>query len=119
MKVYALSAAEFGNRILDVLVSPLIALMAFLALLVFIVAAIRFMYLADASGDRQGIFKRMIIIIIGLFIIFSIYTIFAFVGRLAGSPIQLRRDTVEFRQYDLVERGSSRPVSPVIRDTGI
>ncbi len=104
MEVYAFSAAEFGNRIITILVDPLIALMAFLALLLFIFAAIRFIHNADSASERGEMFKRMAIIIFGIFIIFSIYTIFSFISRLANSDIDLKPKDVEFGEYELVRR---------------
>ena len=104
MVTYALSAGEFGNRILEHIVEPLVALMAFVALLLFIITAIRFVHNADSSGKRSTMFKSMAVIIFGIFVIFSIYTIFIFVGRLANSPINLEEQRVRFDEYELVER---------------
>ena len=105
----ALTAGQFANRLLDNIVEPLIVLMAFTALLIFIAIAIRFISKADSSEQRAGMFKSMAIIIFGIFIIFSIWTIFTFVGRLANSDTNIIRDEAEFRPYELLQRESPPP----------
>ena len=101
---HAISAGEFGNRILEHIVEPLVALMAFIALLLFVITAVRFVHNADSSKDRGSWFRSLAIIILGIFVIFSVYTIFVFVGRLANSDIPLTKEPVQFGPYDLVER---------------
>ena len=106
MLAYALTANQFANRLLENIVEPLVVLMAFIAILIFIGAAIRFINKADSSEQRAGMFKSMGIIIFGIFVIFSIWTIFSFVGRLANSEIDIREDRAEFGQYELLRRNS-------------
>lgn len=104
MLAYALTANQFANRLLENIVEPLVVLMAFIAILIFIGVAIRFINKADSSEQRAGMFKSMGIIIFGIFVIFSIWTIFSFVGRLANSDIDIREDTAEFGEYELLRR---------------
>ena len=78
--------------------------MAFIALLLFIITAIRFMYNSESSDKRSSMFKSMAIIVLGIFVIFSIYTIFVFVGRLANSDIALIKEKVHFGEYKLIDR---------------
>ena len=104
MITYALTAGQFANRLLDNIVEPLVVLMAFTAILIFIAIAIRFISNADSSEQRAGMFKSMGIIILGIFIIFSIWTIFSFVGRLANSDINIIRDRAEFAPYDRIPK---------------
>ena len=103
MIVHALSPEAFANRLFENIVDPIIALLAFLALLLFVWTAILLIKRQKESGDRAELFKRMGIVILGLFIVFSVSTIFLFVDRLANPEIDLEKDTVEFPSFDLIE----------------
>ena len=103
MVTYALTSREFANRLFEFIVDPLIALLAFTALLLFIWTGISLIRNQKESGDRAVLFKRMGIVILGLFVIFSVWTIFSFIGRLAGSDIVLEKETVEFAPFDILK----------------
>ena len=88
MFVSALSAKEIANNLFDHIVNPLIALMLFIAILFFIVIAIKLLLGAE-SMERKNLFSRLWWSIFGIFIITSVWTIIAFVGRLAESDIKI------------------------------
>ena len=99
----ALSAREIANRLFEHIVDPLIALMAFIALVLLIVMGIKFIT-TDASEDRGEMLKKLGWTIFGIFIIFSIFTIVSFVERLSEPGTRVDEGKVEFRQYELLER---------------
>ena len=101
MTAHALSPTEFANRLLEHIVDPLIALMAFIALLFFIITAARIIYNTD-SYDRSKIMTQLWWSIFGIFIIFSVWTILTFVGRLANSDISPEGRELEFGEYNIL-----------------
>ncbi len=103
MIVYAVTASGVANSLFNNIVDPLIAAMAFIALLLLIVTAVRFVANADAAEKRGGMFKNLSIIILGIFIIFSIYTLFSFVARLSQSDQQLnKKEHIQFAEYQFL-----------------
>ena len=95
--VYAQSVAQsFSNSLFSNIVDPAIALLAFFSLLLFIITAIHHMYSADSVQKWGALFTRFGMIFLGLFVIFSVYTIFSFVGRFADSDRQFEQEEVQF-----------------------
>lgn len=100
MFVYALEANELANRLFEHVVDPIIALLAFIALLIFVWTGVRYIYNVESSEKRGSLYRSFGIIIFGLFIIFSIYTIFSFVNRLAGDRTPIEGGNVRFEPYN-------------------
>ena len=82
----AISAKEIANNLLDHIVNPLMAGMLFIAILIFIIIAIKLIAGAE-STDRKDLFTKLAWSIIGIFIIVSVWTIIHFVGRIAESDL--------------------------------
>ena len=82
----AISAKEIANNLLDHIVNPLMAGMLFIAILIFIIIAIKLIAGAE-STDRKDLFTKLAWSIVGIFIIVSVWTIIHFVGRIAESDI--------------------------------
>ena len=88
MIVNALSAKEIADNLFDHIVNPLMAGMLFIAILFFIITAIKIIAGAEAT-DRKDLFTKLGWSIAGIFIITSVWTIITFVSRLAESDIQI------------------------------
>ena len=100
----ALSPTEIANRLLENIVNPLIALMAFIALLVLVIMGIKYVVNVDDAGNRGDLFKKMGWAVFGIFIIFSIYTVIAFVDRFAEGSVDINPRNIEFGEFDVLER---------------
>ena len=87
MLALALSAKEISNNLFDHIVNPLMAGMLFIAILVFIIIAIKLLAGAE-STERKDLFTKLGWSIAGIFIITSVWTIIAFVSRIAERDIQ-------------------------------
>ena len=87
MLALALSAKEVANNLFDHIVNPLMAGMLFVAILFFIIIAIKLIAGAE-STERKDLFTKLGWSIAGIFIITSVWTIIAFVSRLAERDIQ-------------------------------
>ena len=88
MLALALSAKNIANNLFDHIVNPLMAGMLFVAILFFIIIAVKLIAGAE-STDRKELFTKLGWSIAGIFIITSVWTIITFVGRLAESDIQV------------------------------
>lgn len=99
MVVNALSAGEFADKLLEHIIDPIIAALAFIALLLFIVTAVKIVYNSDAAGDRAALFRTLWWNVFGIFVIFSVWTIITFVEQLAESDVGNREQTLEFAEY--------------------
>ena len=99
MLALALSAKEVANNLFEHIVNPLMAGMLFIAILFFIIIAIKLMAGAE-STERKDLFTKLGWSIAGIFIIASVWTIIAFVSRLAERDIQtsLRHPIETIRQ---------------------
>ena len=86
MTAYALSAKEIANNLLEHIVNPLMAGMLFIAILLFIIIAIKLMAGAE-SADRKELFTKLGWSIAGIFIIVSVWTIIHFVARITESDL--------------------------------
>ena len=93
MFVFALSAKEIADNLFDHIVNPLMAGMLFIAILFFIGIAIKLLMGAE-STDRKELFTKLWWSIAGIFIITSVWTIIAFIGRLAESDIKISSQAV-------------------------
>ena len=93
MFVFALSAQEIAGNLFDHIVNPIMAGLLFVAILIFIVIGIKLLAGAD-SLDRKDLFTKLGWSIFGIFIITSVWTIIALVGRLAESDIQISLRTM-------------------------
>lgn len=104
MIAYALTPTEFANNLLQEIVDPLVALMAFVALLILIYKVIQYVRNPGDAANRVTALKGIGISVFGIFIIFSIWTIFVFVGRLADSDVtrELKKENVKFGEYQLI-----------------
>ena len=87
MLVYALSAKEIANNLFDHIVNPLMAGMLFIAILFFIIVAIKLIAGVEAT-DRKDLFTKLGWSIAGIFIITSVWTIIGLVSRLAERDVQ-------------------------------
>ena len=87
MLALALSAKEVANNLFDHIVNPLMAGMLFIAILFFIIIAIKLIAGAE-STDRKDLFRKLGWSITGIFIIASVWTIITLVKNLAESDIQ-------------------------------
>ena len=87
MPAYALSAKEIANNLFDHIVNPLMAGMLFIAILFFIIVAIKLIAGAEAT-DRKDLFTKLGWSIAGIFIITSVWTIIGLVSRLAERDVQ-------------------------------
>ncbi|MCY4577147.1 MAG: hypothetical protein OXB96_01780 [Candidatus Kaiserbacteria bacterium] len=87
MLTYALSAKEIANNLFDHIVNPLMAGMLFIAILFFIIIAVKLIAGAE-STERKDLFTKLGWSIAGIFIITSVWTIIAFVSRVAESDIK-------------------------------
>ena len=87
MLVFALSAKEIADNLFDHIVNPLMAGMLFIAILFFIIIAVKLLAGAE-STERKDLFTKLGWSIFGIFIITSVWTIIAFVSRLAERDIQ-------------------------------
>ena len=88
MLVYAITSKEIADNLFDHIVNPLMAGMLFIAILIFIVIAIKLLAGAE-SIDRKDLLAKLGWSIGGIFIIASVWTIIAFVSRLAESDLQI------------------------------
>lgn len=88
MIVSALSGKEISDNLFEHIVDPIMGAMALVAILLFAITAIKLIRNAD-SVDRKDLFTRLGWSIFGIFIIVSVWTIIAFVGRLAESNLQI------------------------------
>ena len=86
MVVGALTAKGVALNLFEHIVNPLIALMAFVAILLFIYWSIKLVRNAD-SVDRKELFTKLAWTIFGIFIIVSVWTIIHFVERVAESDL--------------------------------
>ena len=103
MTITSFTPQEFANKLFEHIVDPLLAAMAFTSILLLIVVGIKFIKNAD-SLERGKLFKSLAMVVFGIFVIFSIWTIVTFVGRLAESDINPQRDIVEFETYRILTR---------------
>ena len=85
MIAYALSATKLANNLFEHIVNPLIVLLGIIALIILLIVAIRLMAKTD-STDKKDIIKQLAMVIFGIFILFSVWSIFIFVYELADSP---------------------------------
>ena len=92
--------ASFANRLFEQIIDPITALLAFVAIILLIYAVFRFM--RSSSGDRDPSFKGLAMAVFGIFIIFSIWTIFSFVSRLATSEKDADRRTYQEEHIDFL-----------------
>ena len=84
MPVETLAAAEgVAERLFTHIVNPLIFLMAFVAVFVFIATGIKLLKNID-SVERKDLFARLGWGVVGIFIIVSVWTIIVYVERLVG-----------------------------------
>ena len=88
MLVNAISSKEIANNLLVHIVNPLMAGMLFIAILIFIVIAIKLIAGAE-SVDRKELFTKLGWSIVGIFIITSVWTIIHFVSRVTESDTVL------------------------------
>lgn len=84
--VDALTAKSVAHNLFEHIVNPLIGGMLFVAILVFIIIAIKLLRSVD-SLDRKDLFLKLFWSIVGIFIIVSVWTIIHFVSRLAESNV--------------------------------
>ena len=104
MTTNALSATEFANNLFDHIVDPLIALMAFIAILYLVFSVIRVIANSE-SNNRPAQFKHLFWSVIGIFVIFSIWTVITFIGRLAESDLTEnleKKERLEFSPYKIL-----------------
>ena len=87
MLASALSATDIANNLFDHIVNPLMVGMLFIAILFFIIVAIKLIAGAE-STERKDLFTKLGWSIAGIFIITSVWTIIGFVSRVAESDIQ-------------------------------
>lgn len=95
MYVFALSAEEIAGNLFEHIVNPLMAAMLFVALLVFIIIAVQLIKNSD-SVDRKELFTKLSWSIAGIFIITSVWTIIAFVAKIAESDLQFPSITLQY-----------------------
>lgn len=88
MTANALSTMEIADNLFEHIVNPLMAGMLFVAILIFIIIAIKLIAGAE-SIDRKDLFTKLWWSIAGIFIITSVWTIIAFVRNLAESDIKI------------------------------
>lgn len=107
MITHALTAEEFANNVFSEIVEPLIALIAFIALLLFVWFAGKVVRNSgeDAEKRKENV-KKMFIAMFGLFLIFSVYTVFIFVIRLSNSETEIeKQERLEFGEFEIIRRG--------------
>ncbi|MDE0243230.1 MAG: hypothetical protein OYG31_00735 [Candidatus Kaiserbacteria bacterium] len=89
--------AEFSNAFFEQIIDPIIALLAFVAIFLLIYVVFRFM--RSDSSDRSGSFKGLAMVVLGITVIFSVWTIFSFVRNLATTD-----DTTSERIFDYEDK---------------
>ena len=95
--VLAQGAAErFANKLFFEIVDPIISILFFVALFIFIVNIIRFMVNKE-SAKRGDIVKSVLWSIVGLFVISSVFTIIFFLGRVGDTNIDVQGPRDVFR----------------------
>ena len=108
MTAYALSAAKLANNLFEHIVNPLIAFLGFIALMILVIGAMHFMFKADSAQERKEILKKLAIMIFGIFVVFSVWSIFRLAYRLADSP-PLSPPSFRDRRARFFRKSSSSP----------
>lgn len=96
-----IDAVKITNNIFEFIVDPLVAILAFIAIFYFIITTIRFLLNGD-GGKRGELIKQMLWSVVGMFIIFSVWTIFTFVERITESNYVGPEDMVYFEDFEII-----------------
>ena len=91
------NVTSFSNNLLTLVFNPLIALITFFTLFIFIVLVIKFIVSSSESVERKNEIKRLLVIILILFGMSSIWVILNFFAGIGGSDLPITESEINVR----------------------
>ena len=89
------NVTAFSNNLLTFIFNPLIALITFFTLFIFIVLVIKFIVSSSESVERKSEIKRLLVVILILFGMSSIWVILNFIAGIGGSDLPVTESAID------------------------